>query len=410
VTLQASASKSELLIQCARPFEDGITTDDEAGEPARYGSAFHELMELPTWKVNVLTPVVLKMERKWNIPGAASELVGHVRAARRLLKRWMRGENQFNINFAAGKVENEVAFAINPHELTVRRIELPSVEDHVYQDVDALVEIPGTADRITNFPLVMDYKTGRDPFDFFTVPEDVSQLRTLGVAVWLETRERVDVFEEEVILAVLHTPRGSMPAIYADAVSVKDLRKHAQQLSEALARRGDGSMRRGPCCRVCSARYDCPLQLSTYIKGAGEALEMARSAGIELKDLVEYGRNDFELVRGDPPQIFDQASSAIVTSDDVGKLHYFIAQFDRLQGAAQSLMKQWVIDNTGKDVAVRPDGKVLVIKTKEQENLSKASIIRALGKLRGEALIQELRENGVIEMTERTELHAVDDK
>ena len=67
-------------------------------------------------------------------------------------------------------------------------------------------------------------------------------------------------------------------------------------------------------------------------------------------------------------------------------------------------------DDHPNEVAVRPDGKLLIIRQKTQENLSKASIIRALGKVQGEKLIQELRENGVIETSEREELHAVDDK
>jgi len=404
MTLQASASKSELLLQCARPFEDGIETRNEPGEPALYGSAFHELMELPSWKPEVLAPVAKRMEKKWSIPGASDELIDHVRAAKKLLKRWMRGANPYNINFAAGKVENEVAFAISPSALTVRRIGLPSVEDHIYYGIDPAVEIPGTADRITNFPLVMDYKTGRDPFDFFTIPEDVSQLRTLGLAVWLEARERVDVFEEEVILAVLHAPRGLPPAIYADAVSVDVLRKHAQVLAEALARKGDGSLRKGPCCRICPARYDCVMHLGDYLKNAGHALELARPAGEALKDLVEYGPDTADMAPFMTPN-----GGALATAEDVGKLHYFIKQFERLAEAASPLMHDWVAEHPD-EVAMRPDGRLLVLKEKSYELLSKAGIIRALGKLRGEAFIAELREMGVIETQERIELHAIDDK
>ena len=311
-----------------------------------------------------------------------------------------------------GKVEKEIAFAINPAELSCRRIDLPSVEDHIYRDIDPQVEIPGTADLLTNFPLVMDYKTGRDPFDFFTIPEDVSQLRTLGVAVWLEAaKEHTDgrrkpfVFEaiKEVILAVLHAPRGSVPAIYADAVSVEDLEKHAAVLADALRRKGDGSLRAGPACRLCPARHDCVTQTGAFLQRAGEALELARPAGEALRALVEYGPDTGALAA------FATPGGALATPEDVGRLHYFVKQFEKLSGAAGSLMKTWVSEHP-EEVAVRPDGKLLVLKEKSYEQLSKASIIRALGKVRGEALIAELRENGVIEMQERIELHAIDDK
>jgi len=400
MTLQASASKSELLLQCSRPFEEGVTTDDSPGEPALYGSAYHALMEFPSARVEKLLPLAIKLEKKWNIPGASDELVGHVRASKALLRKWMAGENPWKIDFSSGKVEKEIAFAINPSSLTVRRIDLPSVEDHVYHGIDPSVEIPGTVDLMSDFPLVMDYKTGRDPFDFYTVPEDVTQLRTLGLAVWLEHAYLpAHVGDEEVVLAVLHAPRGSVPAIYADAVPVGDLRKHAERLADALRRKGDGSLRAGPACRLCPARYDCVTQTGAYLQRAGEALELARPAGEGLKDLVEYGKTELAM----PGEV------ALISPEDVGRLHYFIKQFEKLAGSAGSLLKAWVAEHPD-EVAIRPDGKLLILKDKQQENLSKASIIRALGKARGEALIAELRENGVIETSERVELHAVDDK
>jgi hypothetical protein len=414
MTLQASASKSDLILQCARPFEEGVETNDEPGEAALYGSAFHELMYLgKNLKADHLLPIAIKLERKWSVPGAADELVGHVRAAKKHLAEWLKGENPWGTVFNAKGLEHlkEQAFAINPSTLTCRRIDAPSVEDHVYRDVDARVEIPGTVDLMVlggAAPMVMDYKTGRDPFDFLTVPEDVTQLRTLALAAWFEaqrlpTEARKDADNpanwgpnnvSEVILAVLHAPRGSVPAIYADLVPVEDLQRHAERLSDALKRKGDGSMRAGPCCRLCPARVDCPTQTGAYLAGAAQALELAQPTGNVMAEIVEYGR---------------ESSEGLATAEDVGRLHYFRAQFQKLAESAGGLMKRWVIDHPN-DVAIRPDGKLLIIRQKTQENLSKASIIRALGKVAGEKLITELRENGVIETQEREELHAVDDK
>jgi hypothetical protein len=229
----------------------------------------------------------------------------------------------------------------------------------------------------------------------------VTQLRTLALAAAFESKAfggspeiRRHTGPPEVILAVLHAPRGSVPAIYADAVEMPDLLAHADRLADALRRKGDGSLRAGPACRLCPARYDCVTQTGAYLKNAGLALELARPAGTALAELVEYGPSEVVLATG----------------EDVGRLHYFIKAFEKLAGSAGPLMKQWVIDHPD-EITIRPqDGKLLVIKEKTQENLSKASIIRALGKARGEALIAELRENGVIETSERVELHAVDDK
>lgn len=396
MTLQASASKTDLLLQCARPFEEGVETSDEPGEAAAFGSAFHELMYLAkNLKPDHLLPIATKLERKWNVPGTADELVGHVRSAKKLLAKWLAGENPWGANFNTGEAVREQAFAINPSALTCRRIDAPSVEDHVYRDVDHRIEIPGTVDLMVlgaAAPMVMDYKTGRDPFDFLTVPEDVTQLRTLGLAAWIEGHSDENPCTE-VILAVLHAPRGSVPAIYADLVPVADLQRHAGQLADALRRKGDGSMRAGPCCRLCPARSDCATQTGAYLASAAQALELATPSGNVMAELVEYG------IRPD----------GLATADDVGRLHYFRAQFQKLEKSAGSLMKAWMIDHPDA-VPVRPDGKVLIMRNKTQENLSKASIIRALGKVAGEALISELRENGVIETSEREELHAVDDK
>jgi hypothetical protein len=408
VTLQPSASKTDILLQCARPFEEGVETHDEPGEAALYGSAWHELAfhAKKSLKVDYLLPIAVKLERKWNIPGASDELVGHVRSGMKLLAKWMKGENPWGTDFSKGESLREQAFAINPSALTCRRIDAPSVEDHVYRDVKS-GEIPGTVDLMVlgaAAPMVMDYKTGRDPFDFLTVPEDVTQLRTLALAAWCEAhpgfntgRPRV----EEVILAVLHAPRGSVPAIYADLVPVEDLRTHAERLSEALRRKGDGSMRAGSCCRLCPARTDCPTQTGAYLASAAQALELATPSGNVMAEIVEYGRKysiDEAIPGGD-----------LTLADDVGRLHYFVKQFEKLSESARGLMKRWVIDHPN-EVAVRPDGKLLIIRQKTQENLSKASIIRALGKVAGEKLIGELRGNGVIETSEREELHAIDDK
>lgn len=401
MTLQASASKSDLLLQCARPFEEGVETSDEPGEAALYGSAFHDLMfQAKNLKPDHLLSIATKLERKWNVPGAADELVGHVRSAKKLLAKWLAGENPWGAHFDGGDFLREQAFAINPSKLTCRRIEAPSVEDHVYRGVSVATEIPGTVDLMIldgPAPMVMDYKTGRDPFDFLTVPEDVTQLRTLGLAAWFEAvGDRIRATVPEVILAVLHAPRGSVPAIYADLVPVADLQRHAGQLADALRRKGDGSMRAGACCRLCPARSDCPTQTGAYLASAAQALELAQPTGSVMAEIVEYGRK-YSL--GDE----------LTLAEDVGRLHYFRAQFQKLGASSGSLMKRWVIDHPN-EIAIRPDGKILIIRQKTQEQLSKASIIRALGKVQGEKLIQELRENGVIETQEREELHAVDDK
>jgi hypothetical protein len=301
----------------------------------------------------------------------------------------MKGENPWGLVIDPNSGRRECAYAIDPTAMTARRIRPPTIEGHIYNDALAH-ELPGTADReFEEHDIVMDYKTGRDPFDFFTVPEDVSQLRTLGLAYLLARQAELDLRPhsiagpQQVILSVLHAPRGSAPAIYADAVEAGDLLVHNERLRIAMARKGDGSIRAGHMCNVCPARYDCPLRVGALLRGAAEVVEGGDQVLAKIAD----------------------ASDVIATSDDIGKLHYFLSRLKALGAAADGLMKQWVIDHP-EDPPVRPDGRVLVIKTKEVERLSKQSIYRALGRYSGERLIEELRAQGVLETKEQVELHA----
>jgi PD-(D/E)XK nuclease superfamily len=393
VTLQVSASKSELLLQCGRPFEEGVETHDEPSEAAAYGSAFHALMEAKTTRREFLLPAAKRLEVEWELPNVADELADHVIAAKKLLRRWLGGENPWKTVFDAKRALREAAFAINPHNLTVRRIDGPDA-NHVYHGLYR-GEIPGTVDLLI-FPggkgfgptsLLMDYKTGRDPFDFLTIPEDVTQLRTLGLIPWLNPPP---LCREEVILSILHAPRGQPPAIYADLVPSETLSQHAEKLAAAHSRAGDGSLRAGPCCRLCAARHDCITQTGAFLREAGEMIAVGSSSESLLAEAV-----------ADP--------HAIATADDVGRLHLFVKRFEKLAASASGLMKEWVVNHPN-DIVVRPDGRVLIIKERSYEGLSKASIIRALGKTKGESLIESLRAQGVVEQGERLELHAVDDR
>lgn len=422
VTLQWSASKTELLIQCARPFQAGVDTPDSAEEPTRYGSAYHELMEIPSIRSEKLMPVAIQLAKKWDLPGAELELVPHVQASKKVLYDWLAGNNDFGLKLDIRQGLKEAAFAVNPWARKARRIELPTVEGHIYQGVTEQ-EMPMTADLMFPRIAVIDYKSGRDPLDFLTVPETHGQLLTLGLScAWAPVVNEAwclgctsgisrcvrrngqqwcpGNLGGGIILAALHAERGLPPVMHASLVSREELDEHANRLQVAMHRAGDGSLREGGCCRICPARHDCPAKFGQAVTAAAE--------------VMEEGTNLLARVKS--------AEITEVTATDIANLHYMLRRFRALEGPADKLVRREYAricprpDATPEEVAaasgevgVAPDGKVLVWKEKTVRSLSIKGIYEALGKVAGQELIDELEARGVIKERAQIELHAVDD-
>jgi hypothetical protein len=91
-----------------------------------------------------------------------------------------------------------------------------------------------------------------------------------------------------------------------------------------------------------------------------------------------------------------------------GKLHLFLAEFERLAKLGRAELRGFV--ETAKSLGIevhRPDGKRLALVNKKQERLSKKSILSALGVGEGEKLFKRLREAGALVEVEGEELRAL---
>jgi hypothetical protein len=164
------------------------------------------------------------------------------------------------------------------------------------------------------------------------------------------------------------------------------MEKHNKALRKALRRIDDGSMRPGPWCATCPVRDDCPTQNNELLK---------RSSALVAAAVVDLEK----------PRPRDLAEA---TPEEVARLHYLLAQFERLAKPTKEAIRMWVREHP-KETAVREDHKVLQFVSRGFSNLSQASILRAYGAVKGTQLIEKLKKDGAIEQGTREELHAVKD-
>ena len=373
--LQPSASKSDLLLSCARPFSPDLEVErDDPSVPMRYGSAFHEIIAetlrahpkaLPAGR---FAKVVDKAAARYDVKGAAQELAGHVRGSLKVLSNWLERQKLV-------VEEVETSYAITP-EGAVRRVQAPSEDEHHYDVRPG--EIGGTVDLIAKGKgraVVLDHKTGsHDPG--FALPAKLPQMRTLGLV-------RGDAVVE---VGILHADRQGLPAIYAEPYAKKDGEAHAAALATALGRIGDGSLRPGPWCPRCPARHDCPARSADILSESTAALVDAASV------LADEPLNSVTTLA---PRI--GAASIEVRAK---ALYELLRKFRALDKAGSAEIKRLV--RAG--LIVDTDRGPLEIRAENYESLSKSSIVEALGKLEGEKLIAQLRKRGVVPVRTREKL------
>jgi hypothetical protein len=104
-----------------------------------------------------------------------------------------------------------------------------------------------------------------------------------------------------------------------------------------------------------------------------------------------------------------QPSAQLATPEAIARFHQLLNELERLSRSARERIKAEVVAHPERNF-VRPDGKVLAMITKEVERLSKSSVIEALGKREGEAMLDKLRELGALTTTSQHELHAIDNE
>lgn len=370
--MQPTASRADLLLQCTFPFSpDRVREHEEPGEAALYGIKWHAAM------AELLRPGMGFGAE--SLSGLERELQQHVSSALSKLSKWLAANNWVK----RCRRYVEVSLAYCPRTATARSCEPPSVEEHIYPDLRA-DEIGGTADLIvvpndkTRPLLVLDHKTG--VWGDFSRPERLPQLQVLAMAAMLRYGRT------SAIMAVLHTPRDGLPIIYESEEHGFDYLGQHSKLRLQMARIGDGSLRPGPHCDRCPVRSQCPAKSADLLNEAGALVEKATLVGSELV-------------------LVSNTNGAITREEKIGRLHLLISRFRELDEAARREMKSALENEPGLE-PVRPDGKTLVLKTRQVERLSKSSILKALGKVEGEKMLAKLRKLGALETKEEVVLWA----
>jgi hypothetical protein len=360
---QITASRSALLLQCARPFDPKVDwlRDDTPSEGAQYGRAFHTAMAGAFAKV----PTELR-----------EEVLSHAKTALRELYRWLRSnpfrnfmgdvhtvEGSYALNVAAPRMPSAVAF-------TARECRGPREEDHLYPDL-APQEIGGTYDRRAigdrGLPLlILDHKTGDQERDV-AFPDRKPQLLTLGLAGVIAEGS------PGVVLAVLHAPRRGVPAVYAEHVPREDLFAHGRRMRRAQRRIGDGSMRPGPECKYCPARVGCPARDAALLEDATGLLLAGQQRSLQVVD----------------------GAGELSRAQKLGQLYDISRQSEALAARAQEEIKDAMLRDS--DLHPETGRGVLTLEERSYESLGKSTVLRAYGKLEGERVLKKLRKDGAIE-------------
>lgn len=371
--VRPTMSKTDLLFQCSYPWFRWVRPEI-VGEPARFGSAFHEGAEaaLAGRRFNAKASA-----KKWSIDEGA--LKTRLDETLPTLMKWLRGENMWALDFTKGEVSTEATAALSMVGAPTRLLPGGPGDAHDYPEAGE-DEFPGTADLVsfgtkgamtglvrkanpTKVLLVLDHKSGFNVAADWQprTPAENGQLRSLATAF-------ADLYEEPdlVIVAFFHAPAEGLPQVMADELTPADLAQHRKELGKAWKRLGNGWLHPGDWCTHCPAWAVCPTNSTSLT----------------------------ELKRAGGP----------LTSTRVGSIHAALGEFNRLADRLREEIRAWVAANGPGE---RPDGATVEIVEKMVERLSKRSILEALGPVRGEAMLAQLRSCGALAERPQMELRAV---
>jgi PD-(D/E)XK nuclease superfamily protein len=374
MSLQPTASRTELLLACPRPFDPTLESEpDLPGEPARYGSAFHQILaaalrgsaKKPLERSDRYPKEVDRAAAAYDVKGAREELAGHVRSSVKVLRNWLEHEK-----LEVADIESAYSVRPNADGTWKAGAILPHDDDHRYI-VDA-GEVPGTVDLIAQSAngkrlVVIDHKTGWED-EGFARPSTIPQMRTLGLVA--------RVFKGSAEVGIFHADRQGLPAMYAEPYEAVEQRAHATELHRALTLIGSGFLRPGAACKRCPARLACPAHAADLLAESTASLVTSANALA------------VEPIRG--PLAPDTGASVEVRA---GSLYDLTKKFRALDKAAHEEIKRLV--KSGVVIETR-EGGVLTLRTQSYEVLSKKSVIEALGKVAGERELGKLRKKGAI--------------
>ena len=363
-TLQATASKSDLLLNCQYPFGPEAEIEErETSEAAEYGTAFHKWMYFE---------MVVRPRGQLSSP-CPPEFAQHISDSAKVLRKWMSGENPWKTAFrvvsgethratrfrVSGVTSRECDFDESSHTYALKPGEMGGTDDLLLESdyAEGYSHKAGGTPRVR---VVLDYKSGS--YEDYSDPKSLPQMLTLALQTAADG------------IAILHTPKDGLPVVYSVEVSSSELVAHAKKLRRALARIGDGSLRPGAHCKYCPAKPGCPTN-NTEVAKAGKALLRLAGAGTSL----------------------------VFPDIDLGKVHQLLPQADKLFATLRSELRERVRSG---EVIERPDGKTLELVTHTEERISKKAFVDALGAAKAERRFEKLRAEGVLVKTEVEQLRA----
>jgi hypothetical protein len=367
----ASASKTDLLLECqwwAGPDvkippdpNDPLGTRDPKllADAPRFGVAFHLAME---------RHVAGGFAAYGRLRRSAIEkiAVGHRVEPGRLYDYYRRA-TEFLRGFLADRgwdgipLVTEKKLAYDPFRDEARFLEGTGSRDY---SARRATEIPGQLDMAAvvnegSLLFTADWKTGSSVYEAKTN----KQLDTLSLGlsrVW-------DARDGRSVNAIFRVDDEFIEPDVAE-VGAERWAKHRRHLKQALVRvySKTPAMRPGAHCKYCPANEICPAIVGPT--GMDDVLSDANSS--------ESVRRVYEISRA-----LDKA----------------------LEKRRQRIMR-WVQMNGPIELS---NGKELAIVESQRDNLSKASIERALGRVDGQQLIADLRSRGCIEKDTRQELREI---
>lgn len=371
MTLQKTASKTALLLQCPRPFAaDTETEADPPGEAAIYGTRWHKNAAILLNWMKSGRPDSTDIGTRYE----DLEEANHVKNAFDALDAWMKPEgNPFGLQFRISEVETSRALDLTKSSdgtVKAKLWEQNGAHDYTASDGSPLggQYLSGTADVVLEaesssgiFRVVLDHKTGEDHINEYPTPSTLPQLQALA-----------EMWEADAV-AILHAPINAPVVIYAETIP-RGISRFRHELWHANRLVDSGFMRPGPECKFCPARGSCPAKQGELIASAG-ALVTQTVGGL--------------TARIDPPP--------------PGTFHQLKTELEKLIKQATAQTKAEVKAGA---LYERPDGKTLEIQTVHVERLSKKSILEAYGKSKGEELLQQLRDAGALVVAEEERLVA----
>lgn len=337
--LQPTASHTDLLLQCQRPFDPATEIEPEGPSPeAEAAQVRHKSLH----------------SALFGPPGVFPK---HTLSSLKVLITWCKennfqpvsGETHYRMYVAPkyeGVMSTEVEFDEETHRYNLHAGAPISYEMGLTPDLELESTAKGSSDSC-----VLDYKTGTK-WDWKGMDPRTGQNMTLALR------------GAHTHVAILHTPEKGIPVVHWERVSQGELDDHRKKLRMALERISDGSMRMGPECKFCPARHDCPTQVGDLLQrvegivkkllGNPEVLKHGDPGAVypllaPAKALIETTRGIIKE-RVEQGEVFETAKGLVLELTEVSRE---VIKSKQLTKDQREIMRRWGVLVTSKWMELR---------------------------------------------------------